>query len=153
MDSVSQSPLARLPHDFPTRRNFPTRGDVSRDDGSGRSCDSGSRAGQEALSCDPFRFGSRRHSRPCRSKKAAGDAFDKLDTDKDGTLDRAELHGRLSHRDFAAPDPDNGETLTKDEYLVAVEQRFKSADPDGDGSVSAAEFATPAGHALAWLLS
>jgi hypothetical protein len=33
-----------------------------------------------------------------------------------------------------------------------VEQRFKSADTDNDGTVSASEIQTPAGHALGRLL-
>lgn len=87
------------------------------------------------------------------AKKAGGALFDKLDTDKDGTLDLKELHGRLSHKDFTASDPDKDKTLTKDEYLAAVEQRFKAADPDNDGTVSNAEFRTPAGRALLQLLT
>jgi hypothetical protein len=87
------------------------------------------------------------------AKRAAAEVFDKLDTDRDGTLTLAELHGRLSRKDFAAADPDADQTLSKDEYLAIVEQRFKSADPDGDGTVSAAEFATPAGRALLRLLN
>jgi hypothetical protein len=86
------------------------------------------------------------------AKKAAGDLFDKLDTDKDGTLDRKELRGRLGGRDFAAADPDNDKTVSKDEYLVVVEKRFKAADPDNDGTVSAAELRSGAGRALARLL-
>jgi hypothetical protein len=87
------------------------------------------------------------------AKKAATETFNKLDTDKDGTLDFKELGGRLSRKEFAAADRDNDKTLDKDEYLAVVEQRFKSADPDGDGTVSAAEFGTPAGRALARLLA
>jgi hypothetical protein len=87
------------------------------------------------------------------AKKSGSEVFDRLDTDKDGTLNMAELHGRLSRKDFAAADGDADKTLSKDEYLAVVEQRFKSADADGDGSVSAAEFATPAGRALARLLN
>jgi Ca2+-binding EF-hand superfamily protein len=86
------------------------------------------------------------------AKKAAGALFDRLDTDKDGTLDIKELQGRLSRKDFAAADPDNDKTLTRDEYLAVVEQRFKSADPDNDGTVSASEFQTAAGRALVRLL-
>jgi Ca2+-binding EF-hand superfamily protein len=86
------------------------------------------------------------------AKKAAADLFDKLDIDKDGTLIIKELHGRLSGENFAAADPDNDKTLTKEEYLALVEQRFKSADADNDGTVSAAEFRTPAGRGLARLL-
>ena len=79
--------------------------------------------------------------------------FDKLDTDKDGTLDFKELKGRLTHKEFTAADPDNDGTLSKDEFLAAVEKRFKAADPDNDGTVSAAEFKTTAGRALSRLLS
>jgi Ca2+-binding EF-hand superfamily protein len=86
------------------------------------------------------------------AKKAAADTFTKLDNDKDGTLDFKELSGRLSRKEFAAADGDKDKTLDKDEYLMLVEQRFKAADADGDGSVSAAEFRTPAGRALARLL-
>jgi Ca2+-binding EF-hand superfamily protein len=87
------------------------------------------------------------------AKKAAVELFDRLDIDKDGTLSVVELRGRLSRADFAAADRDADKTLSKDEYLAIVEQRFKSADADGDGSVSAAEFTTPAGRALARLLN
>jgi Ca2+-binding EF-hand superfamily protein len=86
------------------------------------------------------------------AKKAASDLFDKLDRDKDGTLDTKELQGRLSRKDLAVADPDNDKTLTKDEYLAAVEKRFKAADADNDGTVSAAEFRTASGQALARLL-
>jgi hypothetical protein len=33
------------------------------------------------------------------AKKAASELFDKLDTDKDGTLDSKELNGRLTHKE------------------------------------------------------
>ena len=86
------------------------------------------------------------------ARKAAGDMFDKLDTDKEGTLNLKELHGRLSRRDLAAADPDHDNTLTKDEYLTFVEQRFKAADKDNDGTLSSWELHTPAGKALVRLL-
>jgi Ca2+-binding EF-hand superfamily protein len=79
--------------------------------------------------------------------------FDKLDTDKDGTLDVKELKGRLTQKEFTAADPDNDGTLSKDEYLAVVEKRFKAADPDNDGTVSAAEFKTATGRSLSQLLS
>jgi Ca2+-binding EF-hand superfamily protein len=78
--------------------------------------------------------------------------FDKLDTDKEGTLSIKELHGRLSSKDFSGADPDKDKTLTKDEYLTVVEKRFKAADTDNDGTVSAEEFRTAAGRALTRLL-
>jgi EF-hand domain pair len=86
------------------------------------------------------------------AKKAASDLFDKLDTDKEGTLSIKELRGRLSGKDFSAADPDKDKTVTKAEYMTVVEQRFKAADADGDGTISAEEFRTPAGQALVRLL-
>ena len=88
----------------------------------------------------------------CRSQESRNRDFDKLDADKDGTLDLKELPGRLSRKDFAAADGDHDKTLDKNEYLALVEQRFKAADADGDGTVNAAEFGTPAGRALLRLL-
>jgi len=86
------------------------------------------------------------------AKKAAGDLFDKLDTDKEGTLSLKELGGRVSSKDLSAADPDRDSTLTKDEYLAVVEQRFKAADPDNDGTLSASELSSRAGRSLSQLL-
>jgi Ca2+-binding EF-hand superfamily protein len=86
------------------------------------------------------------------AKKAAGAVFDRLEKDRDGTLDRKELRGRLSAKELKAADPDNDGTLTKDEYLAVVEQRFKAADPDNDGTLSAAELKSKAGRSLMRLL-
>jgi Ca2+-binding EF-hand superfamily protein len=86
------------------------------------------------------------------AKKAASAVFDRLDRDHDGTLDRRELAGRLSAKEFAAADRDHDNTLTKDEYLAVVEQRFKAANPDNDGTLDARELATAAGKALLRLL-
>ena len=49
------------------------------------------------------------------AKKAASDVFDKLDTDKDGTLNIKEFQGRLGRKDFMGADRDNDRTLSKDE--------------------------------------
>jgi hypothetical protein len=86
------------------------------------------------------------------AKKAASALFDRLDRDKDGTLDKRELVGRLSAKELAAADPDHDGTLTKDEYLALVEQRFAAADPDHDGTLDAKELRSPAGQALLRLL-
>jgi len=86
------------------------------------------------------------------AKKAASALFDKLDKDKDGTLDQRELRGRLSAKELAMADPDKDGTLTRDEYLAVVEQRFKAADPDNDGTLDAKEMASRAGRALVRLL-
>jgi hypothetical protein len=85
-------------------------------------------------------------------KKAASDLFAKLDRDHDGTLDKRELAGRLSAKDLAAADPDHDGTLTKDEYLAVVEQRFNAANSDSDGTLDAKELATKAGRSLLRLL-
>src|SRR5258708_20855227 len=86
------------------------------------------------------------------AKKAASALFDRLDPDRDGTLDRRELRGRLSAKELAAGDPDKDGTLTKDEYLSVVEQRFKAADPDNDGTLDAKELRSKAGKALLRLM-
>ena len=72
--------------------------------------------------------------------------------DKDGTLDRKELHGRISEDDWKIADPDNDKTISKDEYLAFVEVAFKRANPDNDGTIDAKELKTPAGRALLRLL-
>jgi Ca2+-binding EF-hand superfamily protein len=86
------------------------------------------------------------------AKAAASALFDKLEHDKDGTLDKHELVRRLSAKELAAADPDHDGTLTKDEYLALVEQRFRAADPDHDGTLDAKELNSPAGKALLRLL-
>jgi Ca2+-binding EF-hand superfamily protein len=86
------------------------------------------------------------------AKKAASALFDKLEREHDGTLDKRELAGRLSAKEFAAADPDHDGTLTKDEYLAVVEQRFNAANPDKDGTLDAKELNTAAGKALLRLL-
>ena len=86
------------------------------------------------------------------AKKAASALFDKLERDHDGTLDKRELAGRLSAKELAAADPDKDGTLTKDEYLAVVEQRFNAANPDKDGTLDAKELNSAAGKALLRLL-
>jgi Ca2+-binding EF-hand superfamily protein len=85
-------------------------------------------------------------------KVAAGAAFDGLDQDKDSTLDLKEAASRLSKPEFKAADTDNDTTLTKDEYLALVEKLFKAADKNNDGTLNAAELRTKAGRALERLL-
>ena len=70
----------------------------------------------------------------------------------DGTLDRAELRGRIPRQDWKIADPDSDKTLTKDEYLAYVEVLFKRADTDGEGTVDAKEARTHAGRQLTRLL-
>jgi hypothetical protein len=85
-------------------------------------------------------------------KSAAGAVFDKLDKDSDTTIDRKEVGGRLSAKEFAAGDPDNDHTLTKDEYLAIAEKLFKAADTDNDGTLTAKELHSKAGRALLRLM-
>jgi Ca2+-binding EF-hand superfamily protein len=73
------------------------------------------------------------------AQKAGAAAFDKLERDHDGTLDKHELTRRLS-------------ALSKEEYLAVVEQRFKAADTDNDGTLDAKELNSKAGRALLRLL-
>ena len=73
------------------------------------------------------RFGQRWNRR--QAKAAAGALFDKLNTDKDNTIDTKELQGRVSKKDLAANDPDKDNALTKEKYLALVAARFKVADP------------------------
>jgi Ca2+-binding EF-hand superfamily protein len=84
--------------------------------------------------------------------RAASALFGKLDRDHDGTLDRGELAGRLTRRQFRAADPDHDGTLTRKEYLAAVQRRFGAANPDKDGTLDARELNTSAGRALLKLL-
>jgi hypothetical protein len=86
------------------------------------------------------------------AKAAAGAVFDKLEVNHTGALDRAELRGRISTKDWATADPDHDKSLTKDEYLNFVEFAFKRADKDGEGTVDAKEARAPAGRALMRLL-
>jgi Ca2+-binding EF-hand superfamily protein len=86
------------------------------------------------------------------AKAAASAMFDRLERDKDGTLDKHELSRRLSAKELAAADPDHDGTLTKEEYLAVIAQRFSAADPDHDGTLDAKELRSGAGRALLRLL-
>jgi hypothetical protein len=86
------------------------------------------------------------------AKAAASKVFDQLDADHDGTLNRAELRGRIPDQDWKIADPDSDKTLTKEEYLNYVEYAFKRADKNGDGTVDVTEARTHAGRVLLRLL-
>jgi EF hand len=79
------------------------------------------------------------------AKKAAGALFDRLDGDRDGTLDRRELRGRVDAKEFAAVDPDKDGTLTKDEYFTIEEKRFEAADGRKSAHQGGPRVAAPAG--------
>ena len=86
------------------------------------------------------------------AKKAGAALFDKLDVDKKGVLTQKQLRGRVGSKAFAAADADKEGTLSKEEYLTIVEQRFKEADTKQDGKLVNFEFHTPKGKALIKLL-
>ncbi len=83
---------------------------------------------------------------------AASALFGKLDKDKDGTLSKAEVGKRLSKADFAAADTDNDKTLTMAEYTAVVDKDFAAADANSDGTVDAKELHSKAGLALSKLI-
>ena len=88
-----------------------------------------------------------------KEARAAGEAvFAKLNRDKDETLDKKELKGRLSPDEIKAADPDKDGTLTKSEYLDLVESRFLAAEGDKDKTLDGKEFKTKAGRALLRLI-
>jgi len=87
------------------------------------------------------------------ARQAASALFDRLDTDKDGTLDANELRGHLSNEELQSNDPDHDGTLTKDEYLAIVVQRFKVADANHDGKLKIDEFTSVPGAALVKLIT
>jgi Ca2+-binding EF-hand superfamily protein len=86
------------------------------------------------------------------AKKAAVVLFDRLDTDNDGTLDANELRGRLSEEEIVAGNPQHNKTLTKDEYLAIVDERFKAADSNHDGKLDIQELSSLSGDTVVKLL-
>lgn len=82
------------------------------------------------------------------SKAAAGLLFDKLDTHKTGKLDMKALQGRLSEKDFKLADKDADGTLTKDEFIAAVERAYKAADVDNDDVLDAGDLKSKPGQAF-----
>lgn len=86
------------------------------------------------------------------AKAAGGAVFDRLNRDKDSTLDRKELKGRLSKKEIASGDPDKDSTIDKSEYLSIVEARFKAANGDADTTIDCKELNSRAGHALLRLI-
>ena len=58
----------------------------------------------------------------------------------------------MSAAEFASADLDKDGTLSKDEYLKLVENRFKAADRDNDGTLDEKELRSRIGQALLRLL-
>lgn len=86
------------------------------------------------------------------AKKAASTLFDRLDADHDGTLDAIELRGRLSEGEIIAGNPSRNKTLTKDQYLAIVDERFNAADSNHDGKLDIQELSSLSGDAIVKLL-
>lgn len=86
------------------------------------------------------------------AKQAAITLFDRLDSDHDGTLDAGELHGRLSEDEIVAGNSNHNKTLTKDEYVAIVDERFKAADSNHDGKLDIQELSSLSGDAVVKLL-
>ena len=85
-------------------------------------------------------------------KSAASATFDKLDINHDGKLDVKKLHDRIPKKDWHTADPDNDQTITKDEYLAYVEALFKLADTNGEGKLEGNELRSPVARKLERLL-
>lgn len=84
--------------------------------------------------------------------KAASATFDRLEKDKDSTLDRKEVGNRIPKKEFVSADPDNDGTLTKDEYLAHAQKLFNEANPDNDGTLEDKELRSKAGRGLLRLM-
>lgn len=87
------------------------------------------------------------------AKRAALKTFRRLNTDKDGTLDRKELRGRVGLFEFLRANRDKDKTLDKAEYLALVEARFKAANRDGDGTIECRELESLRGRRLMRLIN
>jgi hypothetical protein len=83
---------------------------------------------------------------------AAGAAFDRLNKDGDATLAYGEAKGHVDKKAFIAADPDDDTTLTKEEYVEMAEKLFKAADINNEGTLDARELRSRAGRALRRLL-
>lgn len=82
----------------------------------------------------------------------AGIAFDRINTDNDGSLDARELEGRLTPAELANEDPDKDGTLDKGEYLAAVDTRFGAINAKARNILSCRELRSKPGEALLRLL-
>ncbi|RQW45949.1 hypothetical protein [Novosphingobium sp. LASN5T] len=67
--------------------------------------------------------------------------FDRLDRDRDGRITRNEMLAPRV-RDFRKLDVDGNNLLSFEEWAVKTADRFKTADANGDQSLTRTEFAT-----------
>jgi hypothetical protein len=82
------------------------------------------------------------------ARRAATRLFYRLDPDRDGTLDRNELRGRVGAISFARANPDRDGTLDLHEFLKLVKHRFHRANRDGDRTIECDELRTIRGKRL-----
>ena len=71
---------------------------------------------------------------------AGGKMFQKLDTDRSGTVSRAEVRAGQG-RMFARLDTDGDGTISRQEFQAMANRRFAKFDLDGDGEISLEEVA------------
>lgn len=86
------------------------------------------------------------------AKAAGAKLFAVLDTDKDGTLDKKELKGRVSKKAFKKSNLDNDKTLDQKEFEALIEYRFKAANKDSDNTVDDKELSKKKGKKLLQLM-
>ncbi len=67
--------------------------------------------------------------------------FDRLDTNKDGVITRAEMEARRAER-FAKIDTNGDGIISLEEFNARAEARFTRADKDGNGEITKQEFIT-----------
>jgi hypothetical protein len=84
---------------------------------------------------------------------AAGTMFDKLNPDNDGTLDAKEAAGHVSDANFKDADTDGDATSTKTEYTGLADKLFKVADADNGGTLDAKELHSEPGTQLDRLMN
>ena len=78
--------------------------------------------------------------------------FAELERDKDGTLDKTELKGRLSAAGMKAANTDKDETLDEAEFVGYADRLFDEANKKGDTTLDVQELRSPAGRKLRTLL-
>lgn len=85
-------------------------------------------------------------------ESAAVARFDELDTSQDNTLTEREASPALQVEAFRRIDTNRNGTVNKAEYLAHIERAFDYANPDQNGMLEGAELETVAGQALLKLL-
>jgi Ca2+-binding EF-hand superfamily protein len=85
--------------------------------------------------------------------QAAGRAvFNSIDRNGDGKLSNDDVQSRIAPQVLKAADPDADGALNPEEYSALVTARVKSANTNGDGAVDREEIGTLAGKLLQELI-